>query len=203
VTVASRQAVEIPPNDLSAEHALLGGALSEPDIAALLLERLAASDFYTDAHRVIYGAMLALHRSGHPVDHVSLEARLRATNEFDFVGGYPKIQQLLQDGALAIVANAPTYIGQVREAARKRELLALGKRVTEAALNGKPADELLTEIATTVKHLGLTREDGGAPFGLGLGEFLALLRTPRHVSVRPAPAAPPARGVRRDDGRRS
>ncbi len=145
-----RATTEIPPMDLDAEHAILGSVL-QPDAAGvmdLLATRLGRDDFFTDAHRTIFAAMLALHQRGAPVDHVTLAAALRDRGEFDSVGGAPKLAQLLEAGLLAIPVNVPSYIDQVLTASTKRELLQVGRQLSQAATNGaKPAD-----VVETLEH---------------------------------------------------
>ena len=141
--------------DLGAEHAALGAVLqADADgVMGLLATRLGRDDFFTEAHRAIYAAMLELHRRGVPVDHVTLEAALRDRGEFDSVGGAPKLAQLLEAGLLAIPVHVPSYIDQVLTASAKRELLQLGRQLSQGATNGATPADLIEALEHDVARL--------------------------------------------------
>ncbi|HTU59326.1 MAG TPA: DnaB-like helicase N-terminal domain-containing protein, partial [Polyangiales bacterium] len=67
----------VPPNDLSAERAVLGGILLENDALNTVHELpLTPEDFYSEAHARIYECMVGLFGAGQPVDLVTLRERL-------------------------------------------------------------------------------------------------------------------------------
>jgi hypothetical protein len=169
--------VTIPPHNLDAEQAVLGAVLQHDadGVLALLAERLAPTDFYIEAHRTIYGAMLTLRRAQRPVDAITLASVLRATNELDAVGGPPKLALLAEAGLMAIPANVGAYVEEIRTAAQKRDLLALSLKVGHAASNGGKPETIVAEIIETLAAIE-RRPAGGrrAPLGVGLGEFFAL-----------------------------
>ena len=69
-----------PPHDLALERALLGALLF--DGSDLLNLGLQPSDFYTRVHQAIFEACLHL---GPELDLVTLQARLRETNQLEEV----------------------------------------------------------------------------------------------------------------------
>jgi replicative DNA helicase len=78
----------VPPNDLNAERAVLGGVLLENDALNVVTELpLRPGDFYKDAHGSIFEAMLALFAEGQPVDTVTLRERLSTSGKLQRVGG--------------------------------------------------------------------------------------------------------------------
>src|SRR5437763_5242242 len=82
----------IPPHNLDAERAVLGAVLLEGrDALPRVGEVLRPSDFYTEAHRAIYQAMLTLFDRGAPVDSLTLSEELRRTDQLQFVGGRPSM----------------------------------------------------------------------------------------------------------------
>ena len=91
----------IPPHNLDAERAVLGAILLEGrEALPRVVEVLRPSDFYTEAHRTIYQAMLTLFDRGAPVDALTLSEELRRTDQIQFVGG-PAAIALLIVGAAA------------------------------------------------------------------------------------------------------
>lgn len=110
---------------LDAERGVLGSVLIEaeaiPRAAALLQEE----DFWRPAHRLIYGAMLALSERGEPVDLVTLSEELRSRAKLDEAGGIAYLTDLA--AGVPTAARVDSYARTVREAAAKR-------RATSAAL---------------------------------------------------------------------
>ncbi|HJK98457.1 MAG TPA: DnaB-like helicase N-terminal domain-containing protein, partial [Polyangiaceae bacterium LLY-WYZ-14_1] len=57
----------VPPNDLEAERAVLGGILLENAALNVVLEILEADDFYSEGHVRVFEAICSLSRRGEPV----------------------------------------------------------------------------------------------------------------------------------------
>jgi replicative DNA helicase len=104
--------------------------VSETAVAAVA-ERLAARDFYSEVHRIIYGAMMRLYSRGDPIDQLTLTNELRSVNEFDRVGGRPYVFQIVESVPMA--ANAGRYADIVRGKALLRAVIDVGSRITEDA----------------------------------------------------------------------
>ncbi|HEY8369212.1 MAG TPA: DnaB-like helicase N-terminal domain-containing protein, partial [Thermodesulfobacteriota bacterium] len=77
----------IPPQDLEAERAVLGGILRDNDAINRVVELVAPEDFYQPGHRAIYAAMLELSERGAPIDVITLAEALRVQGRLDDVGG--------------------------------------------------------------------------------------------------------------------
>ena len=52
--------IRVPPHDLDAERAVIGAMLVSEPAVAVISETLEAEDFYSETHRVLYGAMMRL-----------------------------------------------------------------------------------------------------------------------------------------------
>ena len=59
-----------PPQDLSAEQAVLGGMLLSKDAIADVLAKLGPDDFYRPAHSIVYDTILHLYGSGEPAERL-------------------------------------------------------------------------------------------------------------------------------------
>src|SRR3954454_6320073 len=78
----------VPPNDLNAERAVLGGILLENEALNVVTELpLRAVDFYKDAHALIFEAVLELFAEGQPIDTVTLRERLATSGRLPRCGG--------------------------------------------------------------------------------------------------------------------
>ena len=67
----------VPPQNLEAEEAVLGGILLDPDAIGRVADVLQAEAFYLSAHREIYRTALMLHGQGKPTDLTAMTAGWR------------------------------------------------------------------------------------------------------------------------------
>ena len=85
---AGAQSGRIPPHDVVAERAVLGGVLLENAAYNVVAELpLRPEDFYRDAHAKIYEAMIELFGESQPVDSITLREKLATSNRLAQVGG--------------------------------------------------------------------------------------------------------------------
>ncbi|MDD2465247.1 MAG: replicative DNA helicase [Desulfobulbus sp.] len=77
----------IPPQSIEAEQAVLGTILLQDKALLKIVEMLAADDFYRDAHKTIYTAMLTLFEKREPHDLITITSLLNDQNKLDQVGG--------------------------------------------------------------------------------------------------------------------
>jgi replicative DNA helicase len=125
------EAARVPPHDLDAERAVIGAMLVSETAVAAVAERLAAEDFYSEVHRIIYGAMMRLYSRGEPIDQLTLTNELRSVNEFERIGGRPYVFQIVE--SVPTAANAGRYADIVRGKALLRAIIDVGSRITEDA----------------------------------------------------------------------
>jgi replicative DNA helicase len=66
------------PQNIEAEQAVLGSIILESTVINQVLEILMAEDFYKDAHRKIFNAMVDLDRDNKPIDLLTLFDNLKS-----------------------------------------------------------------------------------------------------------------------------
>ena len=81
----------VPPQNIEAEQSVLSAMLIDPKAAVLVTEMLKPEDFYREAHKVIYRAMLTLQAKNEPIDMITLINELKSMNKLDDVGGFSYI----------------------------------------------------------------------------------------------------------------
>ena len=86
----------VPPQNLEAEEAVLGGILLDPDAIGRVADVLQAEAFYLSAHREIYRTALMLHGQGKPTDLTAMTAWLADTGSLDKVGGNHRLIELVE-----------------------------------------------------------------------------------------------------------
>jgi replicative DNA helicase len=140
----------IPPHNLDAERAVLGAILLEGrEALPRVVEVLRPSDFYTEAHRAIYQAMLTLFDRGAPVDSLTLSEELRRTDQIQFVGGPAAIALLMEEASIA--AHLGSYTSIVRDMAVLRELIQTSTQIITQAFDAK--DEVQTLVDDAEKRI--------------------------------------------------
>src|SRR5918911_1449305 len=127
----------VPPHDLDAERAVIGAMLVSDAAVSVVGERLAAEDFYSETHRVLYGAMMRLYSRGYPIDRLTLSDELRNMGEFDRIGGQQYVFRLVE--SVPTAANATMYAEIVRGKALLRAVIDAGSRIQQEAFT-EPED---------------------------------------------------------------
>jgi replicative DNA helicase len=136
----------IPPHNLDAERAVLGAILLEGrEALPRVVEVLRPSDFYTEAHRAIYHAMLSLFDRGEPVDLLTLQEELRRTDQLPLVGGPAALALLVEQGSVA--AYLASYTAIVRDMAVLRELIQTSTHIIGQAFDAKEDVQALVDDA--------------------------------------------------------
>ncbi len=125
--------IRVPPHDLDAERAVIGAMLVSEPAVAVISETLEAGDFYSETHRVLYGAMMRLAAKGEPIDQLTLSDELRSVGEFDRVGGRQYVFRLVE--SVPTAANAGRYAEIVRSKSLLRAVIDAGSRITEEAFS--------------------------------------------------------------------
>ncbi|MDQ3922164.1 MAG: replicative DNA helicase [Actinomycetota bacterium] len=100
-------------------------------------EMLVAEDFYSETHRVLYGAMMRLYSRGDPIDQLTLTNELRNIGEFDRIGGRQYVFRIVE--SVPTAANAGRYAEIVRGKALLRAVIDAGSRIQQEAFT-EPED---------------------------------------------------------------
>ncbi|HFE45024.1 MAG TPA: replicative DNA helicase [Nannocystis exedens] len=144
------------PNNREAEAAVLGGILLR-GIHALndVIDVISAEDFYNPASQAIFRAMSTLAQRQEPIDVITLEAQLRATDTLRLVGGIEALSTL--GDRYATSHNIAHHAELVRQAAVLRNLSIAAREIAEDAQNDpeKPyefIDEAEKKIMAVNEH---------------------------------------------------
>jgi len=159
----------IPPHNLDAERAVLGAILLEGrETLPRVIELLKASDFYTEAHRLTYQAMLTLFNRSEPVDVLTLTEELRRGDQLEHVGGPAALALLVEQGSIS--AYLSSYASIVRDMAVLRELIQTSSQIIAQAFEAKEDVQTLVDDAERrIFSLAERRLEGSA---LPIGKIL-------------------------------
>ena len=128
---AQIDALKVPPHSLEAEQSVLGGLLLENGAADRIADILGAADFYSDAHRALFDAIMGLIADNKPADVVTVGEVLSSLRKLDYIGGMAYLGALVENVPTA--ANIRRYAEIVRERAILRRLAAAGGEIADAA----------------------------------------------------------------------
>jgi replicative DNA helicase len=125
---------KIPPHNAEAEQAVLGAVLLDPDSVPAILKYLRAEDFYVNANRDIFAAVISLYEKGQKADLITLTDELKSLGSLDHAGGPAYVAGLTS--VTPSSANVEYYARIVQETSVRRNLIKLS-----AELNSKARDE--------------------------------------------------------------
>jgi replicative DNA helicase len=112
---------KLPPQHIEAEQSILGGILIENEAINRVMEILDADDFYRDAHRRIFNALINLSERDEPADLITLTNELRKIDQLDSIGGASYLASLID--SVPTAANIEYYARIVKEKAILRKLI--------------------------------------------------------------------------------
>ncbi len=132
----------IPPQNLEAEEAVLGGILLDPDAISRVADLLQPEAFYLNAHREIYRTALMLHSQGKPTDLTAMSAWLADTSSLEKVGGSSRLVELVE--RVASTASIEQVAKLVMDKFLRRRLIRSGNEVIRLGFDqGLPMEEVL------------------------------------------------------------
>lgn len=145
---------KLPPHDLALERAVLACALTDPDSGAEeLVAIVRPEDFYSEAHRVTWQAVVDLVEAGKIPDFIHVQARLRAKEQLGIVNGGEYLTEI------ASAACTPTQVLEYAKAvagkARQRAMMvALHRSIAEAYVGDVDSTEYLAQTIARVEAAG-------------------------------------------------
>jgi replicative DNA helicase len=165
------EALKVPPHSLEAEQSVLGGLLLDNAAADKIGDILAGEDFYNDAHRSVFAAIMNLIADNKPADVVTVAEVLGSLKKLDYIGGMAYLGALVENVPTA--ANIRRYAEIVRERSILRRLAAAGGEIADTAYNplGRSVREILDQAETRVFEIA----EHGARGQQGFQELRPLL----------------------------
>ncbi len=165
------EALKVPPHSIEAEQSVLGGLLLDNGAADRISDFLSPDHFYSDAHRLLYNAIMQLIADNKPADVVTVAEALGSLNKLDYVGGMSYLGALVENVPTA--ANIRRYAEIVHERAILRSLAAAGGEIAESAFHplGRSVRQILDQAETRVFEIA----EHGARGQQGFQEIRPLL----------------------------
>ncbi|WPC41896.1 replicative DNA helicase [Clostridium sp. JS66] len=137
------------PHNIEAEQSVIGSMLVDKTSIAEAMEVLKTEDFYKDAHKVIFNAILDLNQKDVAVDIITLTENLKSNDKLDAAGGITYISEL--SGSVVSTANIQSYIKIVKDKSVLRKLIRSSTKVIEESYNSQ--DDVLGVIDLAEKQI--------------------------------------------------
>ena len=132
----------IPPHSVESEQSILGSILLDKDAIITVAETITPTDFYKDAHRIIYESMMALNNKNEPIDMVTLTDELRKRGYLDDIGGVTYLTSL--STIVPTTSNVKYYAEIVKEKSVLRQLIKASNDIINLGYgSGENAEDVL------------------------------------------------------------
>ena len=132
----------VPPQNIEAEQAVLGAMMIKKEAIIEAQEILQPEDFYREAHRRVYDAMLKLAENDEAVDLVTLTEALRKKEILEKIGGIPFITTIAN--IVPTAANVTYHAKIVKEKAELRRLIDAATEIAGAAYeDSQPVENIM------------------------------------------------------------
>ena len=135
----------LPPQNVDAEEAILGGIVLDPEALGRIIDTLRPEAFYISAHQEIYRAALALFAQGQPTDLMRVATWLRDNGVLEKVGGQARLIQLVDRTVSAV--NVDQYAQLVNDKALRRRLIKTGHEIAQMGYDTRETLETVVDQA--------------------------------------------------------
>ena len=164
--------LQLPPQSIEAEEAILGGILLDPNAMGIVSAILDKEAFYLDCHKTIYQAFLNLQFKNKPHENlILLTDQLTKQGELDHVGGRNKLATLIDRTVSA--ANIDALAQLVMEKYTKRRLMIAGDAIARAGQDLWTDPDDAIEFAET-QIFEISQKQHGDRYQLGSAKQMAI-----------------------------
>lgn len=140
---------QTPPQALDVEEAVLGAVLLDPACVDECMEQLTANCFYSERHRIIFEAMVALFNEHSPIDSITVANKLIQQNKLEMVGGVSTLASLTENVGSA--AHIESYLSILKQKTIQRDLITAAHDILKNAYDEQQkVDDLVDKALTDV-----------------------------------------------------
>lgn len=118
---------KIPPNSMEAEQSVLGAMLLDKEAVSVATEFISGEDFYREAHKEIFEAIVDIFDKGQPVDLITLPEKLKVRNTLEAVGGITYLTNLMS--IVPSTHNVGHYAKIIEEKSLLRKLIKASNEI--------------------------------------------------------------------------
>ena len=150
----------VPPQNVEAERAVLGGVLLDPEAATKAVEIVSPESFYRPANARIFRAILSLFTRREPIDVMTLSEELGKSGDLEAIGGIAALTDLVDSTPSA--ANIEHYARIVLDKYILRQLIRASTEIAEDAFAAdREADVILDASEQKIFKISESRVSQG------------------------------------------
>ncbi|NSW51991.1 MAG: replicative DNA helicase [Anaerolineae bacterium] len=155
-TQTTSSPVQGPPHNRSAEEAVLGSVLLDPEVYYDLTQILGADDFYIRRNGTIWLAFQALAEEKAPIDLLTVSDTLAKTRQLEDIGGVGYLSSLINQTPTTL--NARHYGRIVHDNAIRRRMILAANQLAKLAVDEEQTiDTVLNEAEKSIFSLSEKR----------------------------------------------
>ncbi|WP_054648224.1 replicative DNA helicase [Salidesulfovibrio brasiliensis] len=133
---------KVPPHNLEAEQAVLGGVFQSPTLFNSLVEIVSPEHFYSPTHKAVFEAFVDLSRTNQPIDLITVGNHLSSKGTLDSIGGPVYLAELAD--SVVSASNASYHAKIVRDKAILRQLIDISAGIIGNCYETGSVDEMLS-----------------------------------------------------------
>ncbi len=157
---AARSSLKVPPHNLEAEQAVLGGVLLNNDAMNQLMDIISPDDFYREANATIFEGMTLLYNESEPIDVITLSEALTRKSRLEKVGGIDYLAVLVQ--SVSTSAGIVYHAEIIRHASVRRQLISVCSNISELCFQEQEdAEGLLEKAEQTIFNIAESQVKDG------------------------------------------
>ncbi len=123
------------PYSQEAERSVLGAVLFDPQQISTVIGAVKEEDFYLEANREVFAAMMDLFHQNKPIDVVVLKEQLTTRGSFEAIGGLSYLADLA--AGVPTTENINYYLKIVSEKSDLRRLIKAGSDIVQMSYEAK------------------------------------------------------------------
>lgn len=150
----------IPPNSIEAEQSVLGAMLLDKEAISAATEFISGEDFYREAHKEIFDAIVDIFNKGEPVDLITLTEKLKTRNTLEAVGGITFLTNLMD--AVPTTYNVKYYAKIVEDKSLLRKLIKSSNDTIQKSYQAsEEVGEIIDSAEKGIFNISLNRSTQG------------------------------------------
>jgi len=150
----------IPPNSVEAEQSVLGAMLLDKEAISAATELISGEDFYREAHKEIFEAIVDIFNRNEPVDLITLTEKLKTRKTLDAVGGITFLTNLMD--AVPTTHNVKYYAKIIEEKSLLRRLIRTSNDIISKSYQASDdIGEIIDDAEKGIFNISLNRSTQG------------------------------------------
>ena len=150
----------IPPHSVESEQSILGSIILDKDAIITVAETINPSDFYKEAHKIIYESMLSLNSNNEPIDLITLIEELRKEGHLDNIGGISYLTSL--STIVPTTSNVKYYANIVKEKSVMRQLIKASNEIINLGYDASTdVQEILNKAEKSIFDISQEKSGDG------------------------------------------